>query len=780
MRTAFLQATRAVDTERAVLVTESYRANEDKSEAMKRALSMQHIYENMTISIRDHELIVGCYAPKLRGTPMFPDYGTGWIMAQMDDLPTRGNDQFAITEEQKQTLRACCEYWKGLSLDCRVRAAVPPELQQVLDHNVAYNTIFHCQSPGHFVAGFDYLLKTGFSAIIQTCQEKLAALQIDCDDYLDQRDLYESCMITLQAVIAYANRFAALARQMAEQQTDEVRRAELLRIAENCERVPAQPARNYWEALQFVYLIQMTIRMEGNALGVSLGRMDQYLYPYYQADVDAGRLDYDAALELMECFYLKLSEIDKVASNESAAALAGPAHGQTITVGGTRADGSDITNDITLMVLEADREVALAQPDIAVRIHRGTSQRLIDAATTNVKIGLNKVKVCNDEIVQAALRRCGVQAEECYNFSYLGCSEPVIEGHTNSWGNCGHVNLAKCLELALNDGRCMLTGVQMGPHTGDASAFSTMEQVLEAYRTQVNYFTDALVKYDRIIDLCHRRYLPLPFCSVAVEDCIETGVGFENGGAKYNFTSPLAVAPITVGDSLMAIKKLVFEEQKLTMPQLLEALRTDFADAEPLRLMLRNRAPKYGNDLDEADAMSSYAISVFCDALEGRKNARGGIFTAGIYYLTANVPNGARTAASANGRHAYEPLNDGGISATHGDDRHGATALLRSAGKLCNVRAGHGSVLNQLLHPSIFSGEDGARNFGEYLRSIVDCNIWEAQFNVITREDLIQAQLHPEQYRALVVRVAGYSAFFTGLSKATQDDIITRTSLVSY
>ncbi|MBS6365866.1 MAG: hypothetical protein KH420_00845, partial [Clostridiales bacterium] len=246
MRTAFLQATRAVDTERAVLVTESYRANEDKSEAMKRALSMQHIYENMTISIRDHELIVGCYAPKLRGTPMFPDYGTGWIMAQMDDLPTRGNDQFAITEEQKQTLRACCEYWKGLSLDCRVRAAVPPELQQVLDHNVAYNTIFHCQSPGHFVAGFDYLLKTGFSAIIQTCREKLAALQIDCDDYLDQRDLYESCMITLQAVIAYANRFAALARQMAEQQTDEVRRAELLRIAENCERVPAQPARNYW------------------------------------------------------------------------------------------------------------------------------------------------------------------------------------------------------------------------------------------------------------------------------------------------------------------------------------------------------------------------------------------------------------------------------------------------------------------------------------------------------------------------------------------------------
>lgn len=780
LRNAFLAATRAVDTERAVLITESYRANEDQSEAMKRALSMRHLLENMTIEIRPNELIVGCYAPKLRATPMFPDYGTGWILAQMDDLPTRGNDQFAITEEQKQTLRECCAYWKGFSLDCRVRAAVPPELQKILDYNVAYNTIFHCQSPGHIVAGYKYLLKTGYETIIENCQKKLEALQIDDDQYLNQRDLYQSCIVTLQGAIAYARRFAVLAHEMAAQEQNPIRRSELERIAANCERVPAKPARDYWEALQFVYLIQMTIRLEGNALGVSLGRLDQYLYPYYKADRDAGRINYDGALELMECFYLKLSEIDKVASNESAAALAGPAHGQTITIGGVDAQGNDATNDLSIMVLEADRAVSLDQPDIAVRLHRNTSQRLIDAATVNVKIGLNKVKVCNDEIVQEALRRCGVDAGECYNFSYLGCSEPVIEGHTNSWGNCGHVNLAKCLELALNDGKCMLTGAQMGPHTGDAAQFTTFEQVRKAYEAQVQYFTDALVKYDRIIDLCHQRYLPLPFCSVIIEDCIERGIAFEMGGAKYNFTSPLAVAPITVGDSLEAIKTLVYEQGKVTMPELLYALKTDFADNEKLRLMLKNRAPKYGNDLDEPDAMSSYAISVFCDALEGRKNARGGIFTAGVYYLTANVPNGERTAASANGRHAYTPLNDGGISATHGDDRNGATALLKSAGKLCNVRAGHGSVLNQLLHPTIFAGEDGEKLFGAYLRSVVDCRVWEAQFNVITREDLLDAQVHPENYRSLVVRVAGYSAFFTGLSKNTQDDIISRTSLTQY
>jgi formate C-acetyltransferase len=320
----------------------------------------------------------------------------------------------------------------------------------------------------------------------------------------------------------------------------------------------------------------------------------------------------------------------------------------------------------------------------------------------------------------------------------------------------------------------------MGPHTGDARAFSSIDDVRDAYRKQVEYFTDVLVRYDRIIDMCHKEYLSLPFCSVVIEDCIERGVDFERGGAKYNFTSPLGVGPITVGDSLTAVKKFVFDEKKLTMDELIDALRKDFAGDEPLRLMLKNKAPKYGNDLDEADAMSDFAVSVFCDALEGRRNARGGIFTAGIYYLTANVPSGAHTAATPNGRHAGEPLNDGGISPTHGDDRRGATAIFKSAGKLCNVRAGHGSVLNQLLHPSIFKGEDSDRIFGEYMRSIVDCGVWETQFNVITRDDLVRAQEHPDEYRSLVVRVAGYSAFFTVLGKSVQDDIIGRTSLAQY
>jgi len=304
--------------------------------------------------------------------------------------------------------------------------------------------------------------------------------------------------------------------------------------------------------------------------------------------------------------------------------------------------------------------------------------------------------------------------------------------------------------------------------------------VKQAYREQVNYFTDILVKYDRVIDMCHKMYLRLPFCSAVIEGCIEKGEDFEVGGAEYNFASPLGVGPITVGDSLMALKKFVFEEKTLRMKEVLEALRTDFQGKEALRMMLKNRAPKYGNDLDEPDEMSNFAISVFCDALEGYKTARGGVFTAGIYYMTANVPNGKRTAATPNGRHAGEPLNDGGVSPTHGDDRLGATAIFKSAGKLCNVRAGHGSVLNQLLHPSIFKGEGCEHIFGEYVRSICDCGVWETQFNVVTKEDLMEARENPEKYRGLVVRVAGYSAFFTALGREVQDNIIDRTSLMEF
>ena len=780
LRNKFLSITRAGDTERCVLITEADKLYGDRSEAVKRALSLSYVLKNMTIHIYDKELIVGCHTQEVRHTPLFPDYAAGWISEELDDIPVRDGDSFIITEEQKAVIRETLGYWKGRAIQEKIMNSIPPELQEIIDQGVVYNATYQWKSPGHIVPDYEYLINTGFEKMIEICEQKIKDLDMLSDDYLEKREFYIGEIEMMKGCIAYANRFADLALDMAASELDETRKAELLKISQICRNVPAKPASSFWEGLQFVYFVQLIMQLEGNGLAISIGRMDKYLYPLYQKDVDAGELNYDDALELMGCMYLKLAEIDKISSNGSTAFNRGPAHGQTITIGGTYADGSDITNDISILVLEADRIIHLSQPDIAARIHEGTSQRFIDAVTENVKMGINKVKIYNDKVITEALLKCGVEPEDAYDFGFLGCSEPVICGKTNSWGNCGHINLAKCLELALNNGVCMLTGKQLGLKTGEPEDLKTIEDVKDAYRKQVNYFCDILVKYDRMVDMGHKMYMSLPFCSLTIEGCIEKGIDFERGGAKYNFISPLCVGPITVGDSLEALKVFVFDEKKFTMREMVDMLKSDFKDNEAMRLLLKNRAPKYGNDIDEADEMSDFAIEVICDAMEGYKTARGGMFTPGIYYLAANIPNGRKTAATPNGRHAGEPLNDGGVSPTHGDDKLGATAIFKSAGKLCNARAGHGSVLNQLLHPSIFKGEDSDRIFGEYMRSIVDCGVWESQFNVITHEELKAAQKNPDDYRSLVVRVAGYSAFFTDLGKDVQDDIIDRTSLMNF
>jgi formate C-acetyltransferase len=440
----------------------------------------------------------------------------------------------------------------------------------------------------------------------------------------------------------------------------------------------------------------------------------------------------------------------------------------------------DVTNEVTLLVLDADYDVRLVQPDIAVRIHDGTPDEVLEATSRNVREGINKVKIFNDKVVVNALRRIGVSDADIWNFSFLGCSEPVIDGKTDSWGNSGHINLTKCLELALNDGRCMLTGKQMGVHTEDAAKFSGIEDVKAAYRAQLAYFVRALAEFDNQLDQCQAKYAPLPFYSCVISDCIRGGKEFNSGGAVYNTTSPLGIGPITTGDSLMSIKKIVFEQRLLTMEELLEALKTDFQGKEQVRQMLLNRAPKYGNDIDEADSMSDFAMTAYCDELDKYTNYRNGPFTAGMYYLTANIPHGNNTAATADGRHARTPLNDGGVSPTHGADKRGATAVLRSAGKLSNYRAGHGCVLNQLLHPTVFDSENSLQVFSAYMKSMKDIGTWEAQFNVLTPDDLRDAQKHPEKYRGLVVRVAGYSAYFTALEKEMQDDIIERTVLTTF
>ena len=779
LRKRYVESERKVDIERAVIVTETYKNNEDKPPIIAKALALEAVFAQMSIAVREDELIVGNLAKDRKGTPLFPEYAVGWILRSMDSFPTRKGDRFQITEEQKETLRKVLPYWKGKSLRDKIKGALPDFLKEIIEFGIFGNENFTMSGPGHLVPDHERILKSGLARIRDDCIRRLESLDYSDPEYMDKANLYRAAIIVCNAMIAWAQRYAQEAERQAEAEADSNRRTELLRIAEICRQVPAQPARDFREALQCIYFIQIAIQIEANGLSISLGRPDQFLYPFYKNDLDTGKLDRDSLYELIETFYLKLSETDKVYSNEATRFLQGPGHGQTFTLGGVTRTGQDATNELSHIFLEADRDIHLVQPDIAIRVHQTLPESFLQKAAINIREGLTKPKFMNDEVVIQSMLDIGIPLEDARDWGSLGCSEPVICGKTDSWGNAGQMNLAKCLELALNDGKCMLTGKQMGPCTGGPEDFVEFDDLLDAYRKQVRYFIEFLVLYDNIIDRFHAEVMPVPILSVAVSDCLGKGVEFNRGGAKYNTSSPAGVGPITAGDSLASVKKLVFEENTLSMKELHSALMNNFEDQESMRLMLINKAPKFGNDDDLVDHLCNEVACIFCDELRLYSNPRKGPFIGALYYLTANIPFGHRTAATPDGRRAGEPLNDGGISPVHGRDKNGATAVAKSVGKLDQQRIPHGTILNQRFHPSVMEGEDKLRLFTRYIRTFMDLGGWHNQMKVVTSDILKAAQQAPEEHKDLVIRVAGYSAYFTQLEKEVQDDIIDRTEHVS-
>ncbi len=778
LREDFLNCDRCVDTERVEIVTESFFTHIASPPIVQRALVLKDLLTKMTVVVREHEIFVGNQGGiKKRSVPLFPEYGYKWIRDQMHTFETRIGDRFKITEEQQEILRKCLEKWAGYSMDDRSYALTPEPLRAILRLGVIKNTNFNMSGPGHMSPDYERMLSRGFLSIIEECREKLADLNRTRVDYnyIEKTAFYEACIITCEAMITFAGRYADLAEEEAAREQDPERAEDLRKIAEVCRNVPAKPVHTYHEALQFVHFIQLVMQLESNGLSIAYGRLDQTLFPYYQNSRNEGMSREDALL-LSEYFFLKCNEIDKIYSNEATRHQQGPAIG-CMTLGGVDRNGKDCVNDLTILLLEADYRTSLAQPDIAVRLTKTAPEEFLAKIGEGVKKGINKIKVFGDEVVVEAMRSLGTEPGDAEDWCNFGCSEAVVSGKTNSWGNAGQINLAKCLELALNHGKCMLTGQQMGPRTGDMANAESFEVVLNAFRAQVDYFTDAIADYDAVLEYCQKNYYPVPLYSVVTQDCIRDGVEFNAGGARYNTASPLGVGLITAGDSLQAIKTLVFDQKRLTMAKLLEVLEADFEGNEPIRQMLLNRAPKFGNDSDEADGMNNQVLHIYMDALGRQKCNRGnGPFIGGLYYVTSYIPFGLITAATPDGRRATRPLNDGGISPTHGMDRKGPTAVLKSVGKLDHVEILHGCVLNQKFHPSVFVGENSTDSFNSYMRGIAELDCWECQYNVLTTETLRKAQASPEKYKGLVVRVAGYSALFTRLEKEIQEEIIRRTA----
>lgn len=809
-----------IEADRAVLLTESYRETEGEPTITRRAKAFYHICKHIPITIRDWELIVGSATKAPRGCQVFPEFSYEWLEGEFDTIATRSADPFYISEETKRTLRAVYPYWKGKTTSELATQFMAPEAQRAIDHNIFTPGNYFYNGIGHVTVNYAKVLKTGYKGIIAEARAALEACDVAEADYATRHHFLNAVILSCEAAIVYAKRYSALAQELAARETDAKRRQELLQIAQNCGHVPENGARSFYEACQSFWFVQMLIQMESSGHSISPGRFDQYMYPYFEQDIKSGALTYEAAQELIDCIWVKLNDLNKARDAVSAEGFAGYSLFQNLIAGGQTPDGRDATNDLSFMCIEASMHVQLPQPSLSVRVHATTPQEFLIKAAKLTRTGVGLPAYYNDEVIIPSLLSRGLTMEDARDYNIIGCVEPQKAGKTDGWHDAAFFNMCRPLELVFSDG--MDVGEQISIHTGDVCAMQTFDEFYDAYKKQMDYMIKLLVNADNAIDTAHAARAPLPFLSAMVEDCIGRGKSVQEGGAVYNFTGPQGFGIANMADALYAIKKLVYGEKKLAMAQLKDALVHNFGKEEPdsaaalteqiVRELAKNgvapseevvarvyrevqgsadnaayqkvydliaQVDKFGNDIDEVDHFARDVAYTYTKPLERYKNPRGGMFQAGLYPVSANVPLGRQTGATPDGRYAHTPVADG-VSPAAGRDVHGPTAAANSVAKLDHFIPSNGTLFNMKFHPTALAGQGGLESFVALVRGYFDQKGSHMQFNVVSRETLLDAQKHPEQYKSLVVRVAGYSALFTTLSKSLQDDIINRTEQMGF
>ena len=773
LKQSLLRIDREMCVERAVLVTDAYQTNEADPIVLRRAKALAKVLGEMTLLIAEDELIVGHLSNKRRSPSVFPEYTLHWVEDQLDDFETRPHNRLRVSAEARRILRDIYPYWRGKTVCERLRAARTPDLRRAVEHGLIANP-HEYTGFAHVALDVPRVLREGLEGVRDAVLARLAALKKTDPFYLQHRGFLEALMVVATAGMDFAQRYAALARIMARQTDDPVRQTELLNIARTCDQVPAKPARNLWEALQTLWFLQAVPQIECNGFSITPGRFDQYMLPYYERDLAAGTLTPERAQELLECLWTKFSEVARVDDRGMAELDAGYASGQNLCIGGRTAGGEDGTNVLTYMCLAANEHLQLPQPNFTMRLHKDTPSDLLTATVRVIARGNGMPQVLNDELIIPALLNKGIPLNEARDYIPVGCDEITVLG---MWGRCngGYINLAKTLELAMNNGCCRLTGNQVGPATGTAAELPDFSAFLEAVYRQIDFGVECIVAEANATDHIHAEVAPLPFESLLVPGCIENACDVTLGGARYNFTGPVGVGSATVGDSLAAIQKFVFDEKQLSLTDLNQLLDADFQGHTVWQQRLINRAPKFGNDEDYVDKLVVAVTNRFFDRVEEARNPRGGGMMPALYSVTSHVGAGRRVGATPDGRNARAPLSDG-LSPTYGRDVKGPTAALRSVAKVDLVRAPNGVIVNQRLAPGLLATDAGRVKMGQLLRSFVDAGAFHWQFNVVPTEVLLKAQDHPEEYRDLVVRVAGYSAFFVDLSRPAQDAIIQRSA----
>ena len=713
----------------------------------------------------------------------------------------------------------CCE-WKGKTTSELALSYMAPEAAAAIEHNIFTPGNYFYNGVGHVTVQYEKVLEIGLEGIIREAARELAACNVGDGDYARKHCFLEAVIMSCAAVIGYAGRYAALAKQEAEACTDRKRKEELLQIASVCERVPARGARSFHEACQSFWFIQQLLQMESSGHSISPGRFDQYMYPYYQKDMAEGKITRDEAQELVDCIWVKLNDLNKARDAASAEGFAGYSLFQNLIVGGQNENGEDVTNDLSFLCIWASAHVFLPQPSLSVRVWNCTPHELLVEAAKLTRTGIGLPAYYNDEVIIPSLMNRGLTLEDARTYNIIGCVEPQKAGKTEGWHDAAFFNMCRPLELVFSNGKDK--GEQVGLATGPVEQMGTFEEFYDAYKKQMEYCISLLVNADNAIDTAHADRCPLPFLSSMVDDCMKRGKTVQEGGAVYNFTGPQGFGIANVADSLYAVRKLVFEEKKVTLSEYKKALALNFgkgfdsitvqemteeiikelakAGQQPSQaqiagivkgimnteipdkdrelceklLAMIDEIPKYGNDIEEVDSFAREVAYTYTKPLQNYRNPRGGIFQAGLYPVSANVPLGAQTGATPDGRLAHTPVADG-VSPTAGRDIHGPTATANSVSKLDHGIASNGTLLNQKFHPSALSGDEGLNNFVALIRSYFDQKGSHMQFNVVDRNTLLDAQKYPEKYQHLVVRVAGYSALFTTLSRSLQDDIIRRT-----
>jgi pyruvate formate-lyase/glycerol dehydratase family glycyl radical enzyme len=784
LRETVLSAKPSVCTERAKIYTQVYKENEDQPVIIKRALALERTLREMTIYIDDNELLVGNHSSQHRAAPIFPEYAVDWLPEEMNELDKRPGDAFFITEEHKIELMEIAQWWKGKVLWDRGRALMSQELRDLQDSAMIKATGNLTSGDAHIAVDHQKILAVGLKGYFQEIRDHQGQVERFKQEGIKQDRFYSAVTISLEAFQVFIRRYRDLAISQAGDEQNPSRKQELMVIADNCDWIAEKPPRSFYEALQLVYFVQVVLQIESNGHSVSLGRLDQYLFSFYNHDKITGKISEEFASELLESTWIKLLSVSKIRPWSHTRFSAGGPLYQNVTIGGQTTGGADAVNALSFLILESVGKMKLTQPNLSVRFHKEISDDFMTECMKVIEKGFGMPSFNNDEVVIPGLLKLGVEKEDAYNYSAIGCIEISVPG---KWGyrctGMSFLNLMRVLLATMYDGLDKQSGKVFHKGTGEFEDLSSYEELFQAWSHQIRYYAQKTVEIDAVADTAIEENVPDILCSAFVDNCIARGKTIKEGGSKYDFVSGLQVGIANLGNALAAIKKLVYEENKLTKKQLLHAIETDFAgkEGEKTRLLLLNYVPKFGNDEDYVDLLLKDAYMVFIDEIEKyhtTRHNRGPIgcrYYAGTSSISANVPCGAVVPATPDGRHAFTPVAEG-CSPSSGTDMKGPTAVFKSVSKLPADRIMGGVLLNQKLPPTAIQKESDKQKLISIVRTFFsDLKGWHVQYNIVSRETLIAAKEDPEKYRDLIVRIAGYSAFFTTLSPETQDDIIART-----